>query len=271
MYKYVQQSNPPHLPCLPAGSCLCPSYPASFPPILVPQYPPDLAPYNPYNTPTAQYNFRNNFQATYDRTAAQSAFLPFRIALGDATNTVGAAAAPNPQKRKRVSGTTTNSEANTRRRLKHDSNIDAPAIFGISPSTASATAASAASDTVYHPAITNIPAVNLGSLLDKSDKRAHMAAKPDSLPVENSISSTRPDRKKLFSLAFVDFLLLTSMLGAEDWTTRKNAQGRQPSFGITSNPSMESEKLKGWDNLGTSGSNKNSPSGERKEFTLPSF
>ncbi|KAJ7855527.1 hypothetical protein B0H13DRAFT_1903049 [Mycena leptocephala] len=195
-------SPPPHYPN---------PNPASVPPTLVPQYPPDFAPYNPYNTPTAQYNFRNNFQATYDRTAAQSASLPFRIALGDATNTVGAAAVPNPRKRKRADGTTTNWEANTR-----------------SPS--------AASDTVYHPAITNIPAVKLGSLLDKSDKStAARCLCRGSDHLEKRRRQTTAIRNHIKS------------------------QHRKVWRDIVI------EKLKGWNKLSTS--NKNSPFDEREEST----
>ncbi|KAJ7780372.1 hypothetical protein B0H14DRAFT_2631148 [Mycena olivaceomarginata] len=255
-------SPPPHYyPQYPPGPASVPqTLPLSLRP-WYPQYPPDLAPYNPYNTPTAQYNFRNNFQATYDRTAAQSAFLPFRIALGDATNTVGAAAAPNPRKRKRASGTTTNSEANTRRRLKHDSNIDAPAIL------VSARPLPLLPLPLLHPTRSTIrlspisrtpaPSPTSPKKAPPRDARhftrgAHMAAKPDSLPVENSISSTRPDRKKL------------PRIGPPGKTPKADNRHSE-------SPQIRAWKAKDGTNLGTSSSNKNSPSGEREEFTLPSF
>ncbi|KAJ7303017.1 hypothetical protein DFH08DRAFT_986961 [Mycena albidolilacea] len=92
-----------------------------------------------------------------------------RVALGDTTNHINTAAPPKrTAKRKRK--VPANTESNSRRRLDNDPDTEAPAIFGVGPSTASADAASAASKNVFHPAFANIPGLNLGSRLTKSDK-----------------------------------------------------------------------------------------------------
>lgn len=167
--------------------------------------------YVPYNDPAQvpqQFTFQNNFPASYGNNSVPSTSTTFRPALGDTTNTVNSAASTSRQtKRKRTAAPRgQNSEANTRRRLNCDVRPDAPAVFGVGPSTAeAAAAASAASEPVYHPSFTNIPGVNLGSLLDKAEKSSaaatdvwyfvrgvHSSAKVESLPEREVLSTDWP-------------------------------------------------------------------------------
>ncbi|KAJ7803186.1 hypothetical protein B0H14DRAFT_3778595 [Mycena olivaceomarginata] len=95
------------------------------------------------------FTFQNSYQATYGGNGPPTS-------------------SPRTTKRKRK--VPANTESNSHRRLDNDPDTEAPAIFGVGTSTASADAASATSKNVFHPA--NIPGLNLGSRLTKSDKNA---------------------------------------------------------------------------------------------------
>ncbi|KAJ7749161.1 hypothetical protein B0H16DRAFT_1691945, partial [Mycena metata] len=177
--------------------------------------------------------FQNNFPATFNHSHAPSTPSPaFRTALGEATNIIHYHQPTQPTKRKH--GTKSIDGA---RKRANNGLVDAPAVFGVGPSSyESSSAAASASDTVFHPAFTNIPDINLGSVLDKPTtngsaatdvgyfmRGVHTDATPTALPEREVISSRRPDKKE-FECTL------------EKYTTWKMSRANVTPFGTISKP-----------------------------------
>lgn len=163
------------------------------------QAPNFAVPFNGQAYPQQPFTFQNSFQASYSNPHPVDPSSTFRTALGDTTNTVPT---PQPAATKRKQGKT--SERNPRKRANNASGPDAPAVFGVGPSSEAASGTS--TEPVFHPAFTNIPGVNLGSALDKNDtdgtvasdvwyfmRGVHTRAKLASLLERETLTTKRPE------------------------------------------------------------------------------
>ncbi|KAJ7794573.1 hypothetical protein B0H14DRAFT_2621774 [Mycena olivaceomarginata] len=222
------------------------------------------------------FSFHNTFQATFNGSVpAAASASTMRAPLGDATNMANLDARG---KRKR-SG---NQNGSRKRRHINATDADTPAVFGVGPSSATAGAAAAASQSVFHPSLINIPNVNFGSVLDNNTVSSASAtdvwffvrgvnsnAVPTSPPEPSEMLIKRPDKMEFSHLA-------CRFCSLERWSTWKNVDGQTPA--IRNHLKAEHGKIwrvlvllkqiKGGETIGAS--TETAP-GERKEFSIPGF
>jgi hypothetical protein len=251
-----------------------------------------------FSAPSAfqpDFSFHNTFQATFNGSAPSAASaLTTRAPLVDTTNMANLDARG---KRKR-SG---NQNGSRMRRRINATDANTPAVFGVGPSSATAGAAAAASQSVFHPSLINIPNVNFGSVLDNNTVSSASAtdvwffvhgvnsdAVPTSPPEPSEMSIKRPDKMEFSHLAcrfcscvlhflrILCSLMYLSCIRLERWSTWKNVDGQTTA--IRNHLKAEHGKIwrvlvllkqiKGWETIGAS--TETAP-GEREEFSIPGF
>ncbi|KAJ6620952.1 hypothetical protein B0H10DRAFT_2432551 [Mycena sp. CBHHK59/15] len=206
-----------------------------------------LSPFNAGPSYPQAIAFQNSFQASFASPGSVTTPSPaHRMALGYTTNLVNSAPAQRQQKRRRNRSEAENDPARTRRRTLwgHPMRQQSLALGGFKRPSASY---------VWYFV-----------------RGVHPDVAPVSLPEREVLSTKLPDKKFAH--------LACRLCSLDEWTTWKNVEGqttairkhlRSPAQNKLWRDLVLLKQLKGWETLGTS--NKDSPCGEREEFSLPGF